>query len=175
MVAVDLGANVGRYTEVMASSGATVHAFEPNPYAYAALQTRVGSAANVVLHAEAASNREGSARLFLHLRATEGQVRWSGGSSLFEEKGNVDPKNFVDVRQIDFAAFVAALETPIELVKMNIEGAEIPILEHLLETGTLGRINRLLIECHPLPSAERAAEVCRRVAATHPSATFDWG
>src|SRR5690606_36004155 len=37
-VVLDCGANVGSITALLAQSKATVHAFEPNPYAYAKLQ-----------------------------------------------------------------------------------------------------------------------------------------
>src|SRR3546814_8424189 len=36
-IAIDCGANVGRFTRPIAEGGATVHAFEPNPDAFAEL------------------------------------------------------------------------------------------------------------------------------------------
>ena len=33
-IAIDCGANVGEFTRLMAKTGATVYAFEPNPIAY---------------------------------------------------------------------------------------------------------------------------------------------
>ena len=52
-VALDLGANVGVYTARMAETGATVHAFEPDPDTFARLVKRVGHLPNVVLHQKA--------------------------------------------------------------------------------------------------------------------------
>ena len=39
-VAIDCGANLGAITRIMARGGAEVHAFEPNPDAYAVLKAR---------------------------------------------------------------------------------------------------------------------------------------
>src|SRR3546814_4183293 len=38
-IAIDCGANVGRFTRPIAEGGATVHAFEPNPDAFAELRS----------------------------------------------------------------------------------------------------------------------------------------
>src|SRR5213078_2093013 len=62
-IAIALGAHVGDVTERLAETGATVHAFEPNPAAFAALSARLGSRSNVVLHQKAASDHDGHAML----------------------------------------------------------------------------------------------------------------
>lgn len=45
-IAVDCGANVGRFTEMMAQTGATVYAFEPNPDAFAVLSENIKGVGN---------------------------------------------------------------------------------------------------------------------------------
>src|SRR3546814_19939216 len=42
-IAIDCGANVGRFTRPIAEGGATVHAFEPNPDAFAELSRNLRS------------------------------------------------------------------------------------------------------------------------------------
>jgi FkbM family methyltransferase len=173
-LAIDLGANVGRFTQVMAASGATVHAFEPNPYVFEALRRRFSSAPNVTLYPVAASDGSGVARLHLHRNADRDQVLWSVGSSLLVEKGNVESDRFVEVETIDFAEFLTSLDRSVALVKMDIEGAEIRVLERLLEAGRLTQIERLLVETHGLPERESVEEIRRRIERVHSHARFDW-
>ena len=62
--ALDIGANVGVWTEAMRRCGAHVHAFEPNPKLFAML--RAGAASRgVTLHDVALSDRTGDAVLMV--------------------------------------------------------------------------------------------------------------
>src|SRR3546814_4893063 len=45
-IAIDCGANVGRFTRPIAEGGATVHAFEPNPDAFAELSRNLAGFAS---------------------------------------------------------------------------------------------------------------------------------
>ena len=63
-IAVDCGANVGVYTRFMARSGATVHAFEPDPVAFEQLRENTASLPNVVTHQAAVGLHDGEARLY---------------------------------------------------------------------------------------------------------------
>ncbi len=58
----------------------------------------------------------------------------------------MDPKNFVDVPQIDLFAFIAGLPERPALIKMDIEGAEWPILERVM-TGERP-FDALFVETH---------------------------
>lgn len=49
-IAIDGGANVGDWTQVMALEFAKVYAFEPHPATFKGLQDRFGEAHNVTLH-----------------------------------------------------------------------------------------------------------------------------
>ena len=60
-IAIDCGANVGKFTVMMARNGATVHAFEPNPAAFAELRRNTAEFANVQLHATAITTSPGRA------------------------------------------------------------------------------------------------------------------
>ena len=61
MTCVDLGANVGEYTAKMAFMAKQVIAFEPEPWAYAALQANVADLDNVRIENVAAGVNEGKA------------------------------------------------------------------------------------------------------------------
>ncbi|TAN57359.1 MAG: FkbM family methyltransferase [Rhodospirillales bacterium] len=147
-VALDLGANVGLFTALMARTGARVYAFEPNPHAFAQLKRNTANYPNATCLEKAVGAAPGTASLFLHVRSNENPVMWSTGSSLMAEKGNVDEGNCVAVERIDLSAFIASLEVDVALAKMDIEGIEVEVIEHLLKTGAMARIRRLLVETH---------------------------
>ena len=134
-VAIDCGANVGNVTAVLARTGAHVHAFEPNPHAFSVLAERFGDAPNVELHDRAVLDRAGATRLHLHVDAEHDPLGGSIGSSVLPFKGNVDAENYVQVEAIDLSEFVLELEQPVKLVKIDVEGAECPIVHRLLDTG----------------------------------------
>ncbi len=52
------------------------------------------------------------------------------------------------VRCFDFSAWLRRLTSPKVIVKMDIEGAELPILEKVVADGTDDRISLLIIEWH---------------------------
>lgn len=147
-IAVDCGANVGKYTSLMAGQGAEVYAFEPNPYAFQALLQNNGQNKKIHCINKGVSDQNGQGLLYLHKNAESDQIKWSVGSSLLSTKGNVNPENHVTVELIDLADFINGLGREIKLVKMDIEGAEIPVINKLLATGAIKKIKRLVVEAH---------------------------
>jgi FkbM family methyltransferase len=157
-VAIDCGANVGRYTALMAERAGEVYAFEPDPAAFAVLERRFAGVANVRCLRQAVSDRDGSARLYLHEDAAEDPVRWSVGSSLVAAKGNVREDTFVEVETVDLDAFVARLGRRVALLKLDVEGAELPVLRSLLGSGRIALVDHVLVEMHDLRVPELRAE-----------------
>lgn len=147
-IALDCGANVGVFTEQLARGGATVYAFEPNPHAFAVLREKFGGMPNVVLAQQAVHHTAEKLRLYFHRNAGEDPVHWSTGSSLLAFKGNVDPATYAEVEAVDLCAFVAALPRPVAILKMDIEGAEVPILKRLIDSGLHRRVRRMFVETH---------------------------
>lgn len=166
-IAIDCGANLGGVTAVLARGGAEVHAFEPNPDAFAILSERTRGMANVHLHQKAVLDRDTTMRLFLHLNYGRNPERFSAGSSLIAEKRNVDERAGIEVAVIDLPAFIAALGRPVKLLKIDVEGAEYAILDALIDRGLIDRIERVFVEthAHTIPSlAEADARLRRRIA-----------
>ena len=147
-IAIDCGANVGTVTEQLAKKGATVHAFEPNPHAFAELERRFASAEHVHCYQHAVSDVPGNLRLFLHERSDEDEVHWSTGSSLLSQKPNVRPDKFVEVEVIDLCDFIRSLPDPVKVLKMDVEGSEVAILEKLIDTGLVHGIAHVFVETH---------------------------
>jgi FkbM family methyltransferase len=63
-----------------------------------------------------------------------------------DDSGKVDPSGKTRVRAVDLAL---ALPERVDLLKLDIEGAEFEVLEHLLNTGSSARVNHTAVEFHP--------------------------
>lgn len=166
-VAIDGGANVGRIAARLARRGGIVYAFEPNPHAFEVLQRRFARRPNVVCRNQAVYDEPGSMRLHLHTASVADPVKWSTGSSLLGEKDNVDPEAGVEVEVIDLAAFIESLDRHVKALKLDVEGAECRILERLIDTGLIHRIDHVFVEMHDHRIAslrEPAERVARRLA-----------
>lgn len=181
-IAVDCGANVGIYTEMMAKSGAQVYAFEPNPVAFAALQQRVQSYPNVTLIQAATATKAGRCKLYQHRHAKRDPLLYSVSSSLLAEKSNVNATDYDEVECVSLSQFLQELlhtkQQPIALLKMDIEGAEVAVLNDLLDQQLHQQIVQGFVEVHDrrvpalrAPTAELRARLTQ-VGAQH--ITLDW-
>jgi FkbM family methyltransferase len=177
-IAIDLGANAGEFTVPMAKSGARVHAFEPDPHALKALTAAVAGYDNVTLHAAAAGDCDGTATLYRAVSFDGDPDRRSKSSSLLEAKRNVSDVGAVDVRIVDFLAFLEGLGADVALIKMDIEGAEVALLEALLAAPVAQRVAEIYVETHEraLPHlAGRIAALKEKSAAmARPRINWDW-
>ncbi len=146
-VAIDCGAHVGRVTAVLAERGATVHAFEPNPDAFAVLAARFRDTPHVHCRQQAVALADGRSRLHLHVDAASDPVGRATASSLLTVKRNVSADAFVEVETIDLRPFLDDLGE-VALLKLDVEGMELPLLEALVPGGRLERIRHVLVEMH---------------------------
>lgn len=166
-VCIDCGANVGAITTRLADTGATVHAFEPDPQAFAALTMATGSRANVILYNTALSVGTGTIRLYQVRPRADGQTpAISQSSSTIASKSNVSRDSFVDVPKVDFVEFVSSLETPATLIKMDIEGAEVAILKAVIDHRLDRRIGQMFVETHEKQIPELRRETMRVINAS---------
>ena len=149
MTCIDLGANLGVYTRKMASVTKQVIAFEPDPWTLAELQANVADLDNVKIENAAASTREETVYLYRHARFAEDRVWRSEASSIIASKGDVANEGAVKVRQIDFIRYLEDLDEDIGILKIDIEGAEVDLLEALFDRpDLLVRINHIFAETH---------------------------
>lgn len=149
LTSIDLGANLGKYTALMAEHASEVFAFEPDPWTASALRSNLSGFANVTIVEAAAAASDGRALLYRHAEFEANPSLFSELSSLVADKQNVAQTNPVEVRQIDFIRFLRELDRDVGVLKIDIEGAEVDLLERLLtETDLLGRVRHIFAETH---------------------------
>ena len=147
---VDCGASVGDVSEVLAELGAEVHAFEPNPVAFARLAARFEASPTVNCYQQAVSTENGSATFYPHESLVEDPtaIDTANGSSLLAFKSNVRTDHGYTVETIDLAAFIKGLGRPVRLLKIDIEGAEIEVVNRLIDERVLDDVEQVLVETH---------------------------
>ena len=177
-IAIDCGANVGNFTEVMARDGAMVFAFEPNPAAFEVLQQRFIGIENVHCIPRGVADRPGTMQLYSHINASEDPVKWSVGSSFLAFKENVDQAHSIQVEVVDLVDFLRRLDAPVKLLKLDVEGLEFAILHALIQEGMIGDIEHIFVETHDhsIPELREAAASLRSQVSEHgiENIDFDW-
>ncbi|MEO1468109.1 MAG: FkbM family methyltransferase [Pseudomonadota bacterium] len=187
-ICIDCGANVGDYTAHMARGGATVHAFDPDPAAFARLAERFAGRGNVVLHNTAVGAEAG--RAVLHRDpglGDTGQGETGQGDTGQEDLAATVSSSLLDqprlaggveVEVIDLVAFLDGLDRAPSVVKLDIEGAEVALLERLFATDHVTRIGHLFVETHewqmPALRARTLALVREVEARGWRHVTLDW-
>lgn len=182
-VVLDCGANVGAVTGLLAQTGAEVHAFEPDPYAFGKLQKAVADKNNVVLHNVAVGTSAGEVRL---MRAANFDDNPRGASVkstvLSGGRGISEDDAAVTVAQIDLLQTLTDLidrHGEIAFLKMDIEGAELEILEAMHARDLFGAIRLTVSETHERKFKDlrpRFRDLRRKVAETYSitRVNLDW-
>jgi FkbM family methyltransferase len=148
-VVIDCGANVGDISLLFAKTKAKVFAFEPDPLAFQVLKQRINGFSNITCFQKAVGTANGTTRMFLHKeRAQVNHKAYSVSSSIIGEKENIDTSNYIQIEIIDLTEFIDSLGTRVALIKMDVEGAEIEILEQIIEQETYEKVDLLLVETH---------------------------
>jgi FkbM family methyltransferase len=150
---MDCGANVGDVTAPLAATGAEVQCFEPDPYAFDRLSKRFCDTPNVTLHNVAVGTREGTVTLHRAPNFDEKPRGASVKSTILEGGRGVGTaeEDMVEVRLMDFIQHLEQ-ETKrageIAFLKMDIEGAELEILEVMETKGLFEPIRCTVAETH---------------------------
>ncbi|MSU34527.1 MAG: FkbM family methyltransferase [Pedosphaera sp.] len=126
----DIGANIGWYSLNFAKAfpGTTIYAFEPIPATFAQLQANItlNQATSVRPHNFGFSDREGLLTFYF-------DPRGSGGASAVDLQGSgVAWKVECAVQRLD--SFVARTGVHVDLIKCDVEGAELMVLNGGAET-----------------------------------------
>ncbi|MBG6147635.1 FkbM family methyltransferase [Labrenzia sp. EL_142] len=160
MVCIDLGANVGEFTEMMAAKASRVIAFEPDPWSLERLAERVGGFGNVEIVEAAVGVTDGSVTLYRHENFETDPLINSQSSSIFSSKSNVSAETGHIVPQINFLRFLRELDEEVGILKIDIEGAEVELLEALFADPSLfRRVRYVFAETHEKKIPNQKAKV----------------
>jgi FkbM family methyltransferase len=133
-----------------------VHVFEPVPAFAASIARRFAKNPRVTVHAFGLGADERTIRLSLAADGTSA-LRAAGRETV---EGRIE-------RAAEW--FSREGVQRVDLMKVNVEGAEYELLEHLLDAGLMPRIRNLQVQFHDfVPDARARMEaIRRRLAATH--------
>jgi FkbM family methyltransferase len=164
-IVLDVGAHKGSFTVRAALTGPAtkVYAVEPEPENLRCLQANIAMnhLDNVVVHPAAIATTPGEALLYI------AGALGSGGNSLFREHLAGDQAGSVSVPTLTLEDLLHAAGGRVDLMKMDIEGAEYPVL-HAASPETLRRVRRLTLEYHGaagLDAQEVGADLQRHLEA----------
>ncbi len=162
-VFIDCGTNLGivlnRFIHELPDHD--FYAFEPNPDLLSSIHAQVAQAApapRVEISQSAVWTQDGTIDLFLGHHESSTVMPGKRVPPMYDQQIDYDAP--VSVPAIDFSAWLHRTVAPDDqvVVKMDIEGAEYPVLRKLLSDGTIGRLSVLYIEWHydRFPAMNRA-------------------
>ena len=145
---VDIGANVGCYTRTMAKYASHVWAFEPDPLAFDELTSSTKGLANVTSINACVGVSTVKTRLYRNKAFNSDPILQTQGSSMFPSS-HLDESEVIYSDQVSVTQFIDDLDSEIGVIKIDAEGAEVPILESILERqDLLNRIRYIFVETH---------------------------
>ena len=160
-IVLDVGAYFGEWAEEIATRyDPTILAFEPDPINFKRL-------------AQTAERHPRIQPLEYGIGAKSETVQMSLeflGSTLYNSPSAKKNQRFADVRIIDIERAWQDLGLEqVALMKINIEGAEFPLLERMIDAGMMTRVDTFLIQFHEWhPGAyRRRKRIHKALAATH--------
>jgi FkbM family methyltransferase len=160
MVVIDVGAHVGYYALLAArlvGQEGRVYAFEADPANYRLLSENIelNSYSNLHAFSQAVTDHSGQLSFFL-------SPFGSDRNSLYAENTGGGARE-VQVTAIALDEFIASVrEAQIDLIKMDIEGAELAALEGMKET--IKRTVRLIVEYSPLSMREKPEQLLNKLS-----------
>jgi FkbM family methyltransferase len=148
-LALDIGANEGSFTVMLADRFAEVHAFEPNLQIIPRLRSNVAARANVRLFELAAYHRP--AVLTLHLYELPEHATAYPSQREAWTSPKVDGPIRVPATALDLLGYPAGLK--VDFAKIDVEAGEADVLAGLDETISEW-LPQLLVEIHSLDNLE---------------------
>jgi FkbM family methyltransferase len=139
-IVFDVGANVGQTVERISAvfPAATIHAFEPVPATHAALQAAAASRPLVHAHCLALAESAGEMTIAPQVDSTLNSLKFSSDHTSADG---------ISIRRQTATAFCAAHQIArIDLLKIDVEGAELSVLRGAEPLLAAGAVDFVLVE-----------------------------
>lgn len=151
---IDAGAHSGESISLYLDKnpqlkGCNVYLFEPNPqYAQELKELEGNKTYNIIYKPEAVWTKNEELSFFI----AEDQWGDLGSTLLPEKREKLDLQHPLEVKAIDFAEFLQSNCTSQDyvIVKLDIEGAEYQVIDHLIKTNSIRLIDEILVEWHDM-------------------------
>ncbi len=125
---------------LIAARGCTVQGFDPTPKSLAWAKANI-TESRMIIHPLALSHENGSIDLWLPANPDHVSASCRPSKNHSEVKLSVDAKTVAAIME-EFG------HDHVDVLKMDIEGAEYPVIEGMIGDGSIDRIGVLLIEFH---------------------------
>ena len=144
---IDAGANVGEFTKLFLDKGFKVHAFEPDSIALKELKKKCETSKELKLYEAAVGLKNERQKLYRYRKFDESNPYSTQGSSLLNYRSGKN-KPFIEIKVIDFIEYLKQQTDSISLLKMDIEGIEIDILNKIIDEDLHKKIKFIFVETH---------------------------
>ncbi|MDF9795704.1 FkbM family methyltransferase [Catalinimonas alkaloidigena] len=145
---IDCGANQGDISALFARTGAKIYAYEPDPIAFKILESKFSSNPDVKCVPKAVWVENGQIDLYLHSDQEGENIDFTVSSSIVKGKKNVSERNNIQVETINLIELIKNESSPISVLKLDVEGAEIALLQRIIEEELYKKIALILVETH---------------------------
>mgnify|MGYP001826442852 CR=1 FL=1 len=164
-IVLDVGAYIGEWAQEMDERyRPVIHAFEPDPRNYKQLLKRSGKLRDLKTYDFGLGDRDETVKMSMEFL----------GSTAFGDIQGQQGVDWEEAQVRDIAAMWKELELDrVDLMKINIEGGEYPLLERMIDKGLLAQVDTYLIQFHEWhPGAyHRRWSIRRALRKTH---TLEW-
>lgn len=139
-IVLDAGAYTGEWAkEILDRYNPTIHAFEPDPRNYKQLEKRAQANPRIIPYRFGLGEKNELARMTLEML----------GSTMFTDTSDKKDVPWAEVEIRDIAETWKSLALDrVDLMKINIEGAEFPLLERMIEVDLLKHVDCFMIQFH---------------------------
>lgn len=157
-VVLDVGSYNGEFIDyIRPKYGCGIHAFEPQREKFSNILKKYAYDPLVWPYNVALEDRMAESSIYGH----------DNGKSFYRD---VDESLAETVRIRDIWDFIRSFKLPkIDILKMNCEGSEYPILERLASVGFLGNVRNIVVQFHFLQAdmEERYNRIVEKLSETH--------
>lgn len=144
-VFIDVGFHRGEELHYLKDIGCRVYAFEVNPRHFENVKRIYSNYKQIRLFQNAVSNTSGE-KIDCYYKNSPGL---GGSMSIEPGKHNNDLNRKIIVETVRLSEFIKSKRhKKINFIKLDVEGAEFKIIEDLIDTGIIERVNAIFLEDH---------------------------